>query len=232
MHQPGSESGRRVRLLEIEGRLDEYYGRPVWSPRYAPVDELVYTVLSQNTADVNTLRTFAALKARYPTWSAVRDAPVAEVIAAISLGGLAATKGPRIRQILSLLSRRSGAPDLGEPDLSELTDMSDAQALSYLQAMPGVGPKTAACVLMFALGRPVMPVDTHVYRVARRLGLLAPKVSVDRAHQVLTELAGVDNVYAVHVNFVTHGRRLCHARRPECGGCPLRDLCPSAVRFM
>lgn len=231
MHQPGSERGRRVRLLEIEGRLDEYYGRPIWSPRYAPVDELVYTVLSQNTADVNTGRTFAALKARYPSWSAVRDAPAAEVVAAISLGGLAATKGPRIQQILRLLSRHSGASDLGEPYLGELADMSDAQALSYLQAMPGVGPKTAACVLMFALGRPVMPVDTHVYRVAQRLALLAPKVSVDRAHQVLTGLAGADNVYAVHVNFVTHGRRLCHARRPECGGCPLRDLCPSGARF-
>jgi endonuclease III len=227
VRQPVSESGRRVRLLEIERRLDNYYGRPVWSARYAPVDELVYTVLSQNTADVNTGRTFAALTARYPTWSAVRDAPVEEVVAAISLGGLAATKGPRIQQILHLLSRRSGAPDL-----SELAAMSDAQALSYLQAMPGVGPKTAACVLMFALGRPVMPVDTHVYRVARRLGLLVPKVSVDQAHQVLTELAGADNVYAVHVNFVAHGRRLCHARRPECGRCPLRDLCPSAARFL
>jgi endonuclease III len=221
------ESGRqRIRLLDIEGRLDEYYGRPVWAPRYAPVDELVYTVLSQNTADVNTLRTFAALKARYPDWSATRDAPVEEVVATIGLGGLAATKGPRIQQILRTLSQRSGTPDL-----SELADMSDGQALSHLQAMPGVGPKTAACVLMFALDRPVMPVDTHVYRVARRLGLLAPEVNVARAHQVLTELAPADDVYAVHVNFVTHGRRICHARRPECGRCPLRDLCPSAARF-
>lgn len=220
-------SGEERLLHEVMRRLDEYYGRPVWAPRYAPVDELVFTVLSQNTADVNTARTFASLTRRLPTWSAVRDAPVQEVMAAISLGGLAATKGPRIQTILSALSRRTG-----EPDLSELDAMSDDEALRYLQEMPGVGPKTAACVLMFALGRPAMPVDTHVYRVARRLGLLGPQVTVEQAHQTLTRLAGAENVYAVHVNFVAHGRAICHARTPECGRCPLREVCPSAALFL
>ena len=180
-------------------------------------------MLSQNTADVNTARTFAALTARFPTWSAVRDAPLDEVVAAISLGGLAATKAPRIKQILAAISSRTG-----EPDLSELDGMDDGQALEYLQGLPGVGPKTAACVLMFALGRPAMPVDTHVYRVARRLGLLPPKATVEQAHRLLTELAGPQNVYPLHVNLVTHGRRVCHARRPNCSRCPLALICPSA----
>lgn len=210
-------------MLEL---LDAQYGRPQWEPRYAPVDELVYTVLSQNTADVNTARTFAALSARFPTWRAVRDAPVEEVVAAISLGGLATTKAPRIKQILAAISSRTG-----EPDLSELDEMDDGQALRYLQSLPGVGPKTAACVLMFALGRPAMPVDTHVYRLACRLGLLGPKTTVEQAHGLLTELAGPENVYSLHVDLVTHGRRVCHARRPECSRCPLAQICPSAYSF-
>jgi endonuclease III len=216
-------AGARAQIRRVVELLDGHYGRPRWEPRYAPVDELVYTVLSQNTADVNTARTFAALTARFPTWSAVRDAPVGEVMAAISLGGLAATKAPRIKRILTAISSRTG-----EPDLSELDGMDDGQALEYLQSLPGVGPKTAACVLMFALGRPAMPVDTHVYRVARRLGLVPPKATVEQAHRLLTEQAGPQNVYPLHVNLVTHGRRVCHARRPDCSRCPLALICPSA----
>jgi endonuclease-3 len=220
---PAAARAQIDRAVEL---LDAHYGRPQWEPRYAPVDELVYTVLSQNTADVNTARTFAALTARFPSWSAVRDAPVEDVVVAISLGGLATTKAPRIKQILAAISSRTG-----EPDLSELDEMNDGQALDYLQGLPGVGPKTAACVLMFALGRPAMPVDTHVYRVAGRLGLLASKATVEQAHRLLTELAGPRNVYPLHVNVVTHGRRVCHARRPECSRCPLADICPSAFSF-
>ena len=206
--------------------LDDFYGRPVLSPRYPPVDELVFTVLSQNTADVNTERTFAALKARFPTWSAARDAEVDQIERAIALGGLAHTKAPRIKKILKALS----AP-YSEPDLSVLDAMDDAAALAYLTGLPGVGPKTAACVLLFSLGRPVMPVDTHVHRVARRLGVLGAKVTAEQAHPLLTELAGPDDaaqIYAVHVDFVRHGRRICHARRPACDECPLAGMCPSA----
>ena len=206
--------------------LDDFYGRPVLSPRYPPVDELVFTVLSQNTADVNTERTFAALKARFPAWSAARDAGVDQIERAIALGGLAHTKAPRIKVILEALTALDSEPDLGVLDA-----MDDASALAYLTGLPGVGPKTAACVLLFSLGRPAMPVDTHVHRVARRLGIIAANVTADQAHPLLTELAGPDDaaqIYAVHVDFVRHGRRICHARRPACGECPLAGMCPSA----
>ena len=221
-----SSSSPRKRLRRAADLLDDRYGRPVLSPRYPPVDELVFTVLSQNTADVNTERTFASLKARFPEWTAARDAPAEEIEEAIALGGLAHTKAPRIKGILEALSERTGRPDLGELD-----DMTDAEAQAYLVALPGVGPKTAACVLLFALERPVMPVDTHVHRVARRLGIIGEKVTADQAHPLLTDLAGPDDaaqVYAVHVDFVRHGRRICHARRPVCGECPLAAMCPSA----
>lgn len=216
----------RQRLLEIVSVLDDTYGRPVLEPRLPPVDELIFTVLSQNTADVNTVRTFAALKERFPDWRAARDADVADIEAAISLGGLARTKAPRITAILQALSESGG-----EPDLALLDTMDDRAAVRYLTALPGVGPKTAACVLLFSLGRPVMPVDTHVYRVARRLGLIPAGMSVEQAHDVLTEMAGAPDarqVFAAHVGLVRHGRRICHARRPRCGECPLAPLCPSA----
>jgi len=216
----------RRQLRRAVAALDDAYGRPVLSPRYPPVDELVFTVLSQNTADVNTERTFAALKARFPDWSAARDASAEEIEEAIALGGLAHTKAPRLKRILEALSVPGGAPDLGV-----LGGMTDAEAQGYLVSLPGVGPKTAACVLLFSLGRPVMPVDTHVHRLARRLGIIDAKTTADQAHPLLTELAGADDpeqVYAAHVDFVRHGRRVCHARRPACGECPLAGFCPSA----
>jgi len=181
---------RRRRLRRVVRVLDDAYGRPVLTPRYPPVDELVYTILSQNTADVNTDRTFAALKAT-----------------------------------LQAASERTGAPDL-----SELDAMTDAEAQAHLTRLPGIGPKTAACVLLFALERPVMPVDTHVHRVARRLGLIEAKASAEQAHPDLTALAGpkAKDIYAAHVDLVRHGRRVCHARLPACGQCPVAGLCPSA----
>ena len=186
-------------------------------------------MLSQNTADVNTDRTYAELRRRFPTWSAVRDAPVAEIERAIALGGLSHVKAPRIAAILEALS-----PLGAEPDLAVLDELPDDEALAYLERLPGVGPKTAACVLLFALGRPAMPVDTHVYRVAGRLGLLAPGVGVVAAHDVLTAMAGPEpaDIYAAHVGLVRHGRRTCHARRPACERCPLNDICPSAAAFL
>jgi endonuclease-3 len=209
-------------------RLDQAYGRPVLAPRFPPVGELVYTVLSQNTADVNTDRTYAALRRRFATWSEVRDAPVAEVEKTIAPGGLSHVKAPRNGAILRALSEAGGEPDLGLLD-----GLSDGEALAHLQRLPGVGPKTAACVLLFSLGRPAMPVDTHVHRVAGRLGLLEPRLTADAAHGVLTALAGpaATDIYAAHVDLVRHGRRVCHARRPACEACPLNDLCPSAGSF-
>ena len=224
--RPVSPQSPEKRLRQAADILDAFYGRPVLSPRYPPVDELVFTVLSQNTADVNTERTFASLKARFPDWTSARDASADEIEEAIALGGLAHTKAPRIKRILEALSERTG-----RPDLTELDGMTDAAAVDYLVSLPGVGPKTAACVLLFALERPVMPVDTHVHRVARRLGIIGDKVTAEQAHPLLTQLAGPDDpvqVYAVHVDLVRHGRRICHARRPACGECPLAPLCPSA----
>jgi endonuclease III len=218
-----SAAARGARLRRVVAALDAFYGRPVWTPRYPPVDELVYTVLSQNTADVNTERTFASLKERFPDWVAVREADEGDVEDAIALGGLAHTKAPRIQRILAAISERSGAPDLGELD-----EMSDDEAVAWLVRLPGVGPKTAACVLMFALGRPVMPVDTHVHRLALRLDLIDASTTADQAHPLLTAMAGPAQVYAAHIHLVDHGRRICHARRPACGDCPLTAICPSA----
>lgn len=217
-----------VDISRVVAILDDVYGRPVWEPRYPPLDELIYTVLSQNTADVNTVRSFTALRERFGSWSAVRDADPEEIEATIKHGGLAHTKAPRIKAILEALDGCAPSAEGCEPDLAILEGMDDATAAEYLTSLPGVGPKTAACVLMFSLGRPVMPVDTHVHRVARRLGLIGPKVSAEAAHPILSELAGPENVYAVHVNMVLHGRRVCHARRPACGECALAGLCPSA----
>jgi endonuclease-3 len=224
---PRRRAWRRRRLARVVALLDDAYGRPLLTPRLPPVDELVYTVLSQNTADVNTDRTFAELRRRFPSWSAVRDAPVAAIEAAISLGGLAATKAPRIKAILTAISAPGEA---AEPDLGALEGLDDQAAAAWLEALPGVGPKTAACVLLFSLGRPVMPVDTHVHRLARRLGLIDDGVSAEQAHPLLTTLAGPEpaQIYAAHVDLVRHGRRVCHARRPRCGACVLAGLCPSA----
>lgn len=216
----------RRRLRRVVEILDDVYGRPLLEPRLPPVDELVFTVLSQNTADANTERAFAALRTRFPSWAQVRDADAAEIEAAIAPGGLAHTKAPRIKGMLAALS-----PDGGEPDLGVLNRLDDAEAVRFLTSLPGVGPKTAACVLLFSLGRPVMPVDTHVHRVARRLGLIPATMSAERAHHVLTQMAGPDcaaQVYAAHVDLVRHGRRICRARRPRCAECPLAGLCPSA----
>jgi endonuclease-3 len=214
-------------INEVIRILDDAYGRPVWEPRYSPLEELVYTVLSQNTADVNTVRSFTALRERFGSWAAVRDAPVEAIEETIAHGGLAHTKAPRIKVILEALEDRTG-DSAAEPSLAVIEPMADQEAIDYLTGLPGVGPKTAACVLMFSLGRPVIPVDTHVHRVARRLGLIPPKLSAEAAHPVLTEMAGPENVYALHVNLVLHGRRVCHARGPKCERCPLAGICPSA----
>ena len=225
---PGKGDGAQRRLARrVMSALDEAYGRPQWSPRYPPVDELVYTVLSQNTADVNTDRSFAELRRRFPTWEQVRDADPGDIAKAIAHGGLGQIKAPRIKAILAALSERTG-----RPDLSELDGMTDSAALDYLQSLPGVGPKTAACVLLFSLGRPAMPVDTHVHRVARRLGIIDRRVTAEQAHALLGALAGPDplDIYALHVDLVRHGRRICHARRPDCDRCPLAGFCPSAGR--
>lgn len=180
------------------------------------------TLLSQHTSDINTERAFASLRARFPTWEAVRMAPTMEVADAIRSGGLAAIKAPRLQAILnSVLAER------GALELDHLAALPLAEARQWLVDLDGVGPKTAACVLLFSLGRPAMPVDTHVHRVAQRLGLIGPGVSAEVAPALLEVGLGADRdrVYAFHVNLIAHGRTVCTARRPFCERCPLTECC-------
>ena len=204
-------------LIEI---LDDEYGRAPQRPSRAPVDELVLTLLSQHTSDHNSGHAMHRLLARYPSWLDVVAAPTAEVEEAIRPGGLAPTKAPRLQALLAEVDERTGF------DLSALEEMPLPEAKSWLRSLPGVGPKTAACVLLFALGRPALPVDTHVDRVARRLGLAPRKLSAERVHDLLEGMLEPDQVYAFHVDLIQHGRRTCHARAPECERCPLLERCP------
>jgi len=220
-----------ARIPEIIARLDEAYGLPEWRPHHDPTSELVLTILSQNTSDANSGRAFARLLAAFPTWDAVMDAPLPKLIEAIQPGGLAPTKAPRIQAALRDIRQRNGSFDLGF--LAELP-LEDARA--WLRSIHGVGPKTVACVLMFALGRPAMPVDTHVFRVAMRLGLIPERagraaMTAEKAHDLLEAAVAPEDFYAFHIGLIKHGRRTCAAQRPRCGGCVLVDLCPSAVKF-
>jgi endonuclease III len=213
----------RRRLRRIVDKLAAEYGRPVLRPHHAPIDELVLTVLSQNTNDRNRDVAYGRLRERFPSWDAVRDAPVEEIEEAIRPGGLAPTKAVRINQILEAI---------GDDDLAHLADDPLDEARAELVALPGVGRKTAACVLLFSFGRPDVPVDTHVYRVGGRLGLWPQKAPFDRAHDELLRLSGDSGefAYEAHVLLIRHGRRTCVARTPRCEECPLRRMCPEGKR--
>lgn len=206
---------------EIIARLSEVYGAPQWRPHWDPTSELVLTLLSQNTADRNSGRAFAALLSRYPDWQSVIDADTSELIDVIRPGGLALTKAPRIQALLREVFERRG-----NFDLTFLSTLPLDEAKTWLRSIVGVGPKTAACVLLFALGRPALPVDTHVHRVAVRLGLAPERMPVERAHEVLERMLQPDEVFPFHVSLIKHGRRTCYARRPACERCVLRDGCP------
>ena len=206
-------------------RLRSRYGPLQWRPHGDALTELVLTILSQHTNDANSGRAFAAMQQRYPTWDEVLAAEPAQLADSIRSGGLANQKAPRIQEVLARIRAWSGGWDLGF-----LQDLSLDEAKAWLRALPGVGPKTAACVLMFALGRPALPVDTHVYRVARRLGLIRAKVTADQAHSALEVQVPPEETYAFHIALIKHGRYTCTARNPNCGACPLNDVCPSAFR--
>jgi endonuclease-3 len=212
------ESIQRAR--RIHRRLLEAFGEPVWRNPLPPVDELVSTILSQNTNDLNRDRAFRLLRARFPTWEQVRDAPVEQVIEAIRPAGLANQKGPRIQQVL-----RSITEERGSLDLAFLADLPLEEARGWLMRFNGVGPKTAAIVLCFSLGRPAFPVDTHIYRVTGRIGLRPPRMSVEQAHPYLESLFAPESYYAAHLNLIRLGREICGARNPRCPICPIRDLC-------
>jgi endonuclease-3 len=221
---PESLAERQARARAINDVLTAYYGEPVPTPveeRRDPLSELIQVVLSQHTSDANSDRAFASLRARFPDWEAVRTAPVEAVAAAIRSGGLATLKAVRIQRLLNQILERTG-----HLDLEFLRQLPLSEARAFLRSLDGVGPKTAACVLLFSLGLPAMPVDTHVHRVARRLGLIAPRLSAEAAHDELERLVPAEDVYRFHINLIRHGRRICKAQRPRCGICPLRPLCP------
>ncbi len=208
------------RALKIHEKLLEAFGEPIWRNPLPPVDELVSTILSQNTNDANRDRAFHALRAKFATWEAVRDANAEEVVAAIRPAGLANQKGPRIQQVLRQITEERGSLDL-----SFLKDLPLEEARSWLTKFNGVGPKTAAIVLCFSLGRPAFPVDTHIYRVSGRIGLRPEAMTVEQAHPHLEALFPPETYYAAHLNLIRLGREVCHARKPKCPNCPIRKLC-------
>lgn len=212
---------RRAKIDVVLERLGERYDHPAWAgSRLDPVSELVVTILSQNTSDVNSHRAFVALRARYLSWEEVLEAPTDELTDVIRPGGLAPTKAPRIQHVLAeIIDAR------GSFDLDFLGSLPVAEARDWLVALPGIGRKTAAIVLLFCFGRPVLPVDTHVFRVAQRLGLLPPKTDVARSHDVLEDALEPPEMYPFHVELIRHGRDTCRAPRPICGLCPLTDVC-------
>ena len=208
------------RVIKIHETLLDFFGEPTWRNPLPPVDELVSTILSQNTNDLNRDRAFNALKMKFPAWEEVRDARTKDVIAAIRPAGLANQKGPRIQHVLQdIMDER------GSLDLSFLKDLPLEEARSWLTKFKGVGPKTAAIVLCFSLNRPAFPVDTHIYRVTGRIGLRPEKMTVEQAHPYLESLLPPETYYAAHLNLIRLGRDICHARKPDCPTCPIRKLC-------
>jgi endonuclease-3 len=208
------------RALKIHERLLEFYGEPIWRNPLPAIDELVSTILSQNTNDINRDRGFNAVRAKFGTWEEVRDAHPQDVIDAIRPAGLANQKGPRIQQVL-----RSITEERGNLDLSFLGDLPVEEARAWLTRFNGVGPKTAAIVLCFSLGKPAFPVDTHIYRVTGRIGLRPERMTVEQAHPHLESLFPPETYYAAHLNIIRLGREICQARRPRCEICPIVNLC-------
>jgi endonuclease-3 len=207
-------------IVAVQRLLRASQGPFVPKPQLPIIDEVVATVLSQHTSDINSERAFAQLKAAFPDWGEVLAAPVGQVADAIRCGGIAEQKARRIQQILAAIREREG-----RIDLSRLYDLDDAAVEDYLTSLPGVGPKTAACVLTFSMGRAGFPVDTHVHRVAARLGWIPPGISAEKAHRLHTPAVPPTIRYDLHVALIAHGRAVCKAQRPRCDACVLRDEC-------
>lgn len=221
-----------VHLTQVYEVLTAAYGTPRNEPDFDPLGGLIGTILSQHTSDINSDRAYGQLIAAFPNWEAVRDAPTYKVAEAIKCGGLATIKSVRIQDVLHTLTERQAADGhrgtLAEYLLHELKNRTPEEGWRYLRTYQGVGPKTAACVLMFNMDEPIMPVDTHVHRVSKRLGLIGPKVSADQAHEIFLKITPAEWVYPLHVQLIQHGRRVCHAQRPVCAHCPLAGICAYA----
>jgi endonuclease-3 len=217
---------RRLKPQEIIERLRTLYGQPDWRPHGDATAELVLTLLSQNTSDSNSGRAFSRLLQRFPDWQSVVEAPQLDVEDAIRPGGLAPTKAPRLQSMLAEVKNRTGGFDL-----AFLRDLPDDEARDWLRTLPAVGPKTAACVLLFGLGKPGLPVDTHVFRVSVRLGLVDEKLGPEKAQALLEQSVPPQDHFAFHILLIRHGRHLCTARNPQCPSCPLLAGCPYGLRL-
>jgi endonuclease-3 len=209
-----------ARAQEVHQRLIDFYGYPQWRNPLPPVDELVSTILSQNTNDLNRDKAFDALRERYPTWEQVRDADQQEVIDTIRVAGLANQKGPRIQQVLRQITEMRG-----KLDISFLKEYRPEEARDWLMQFKGVGLKTATIVLQFSLDMPAFPVDTHIHRITGRLGLRPEKMNADKTHAHMEALLPPEAYYPAHLNIIRLGREICQARKPRCGECPLQELC-------
>lgn len=208
------------RVRWVEERLAREYGRPVWGGPGDPLEDLILTILSQNTSDTNRDAAWRRLKERFPGWGDVLAADEAEVEEAIRPAGLSRQKAPRILAVLEDVRRR-----FGRLSLDDLEGWPSDRVKEYLTAYPGVGPKTAACVLMFAMGRPVMPVDTHVYRVSTRLAFVREGASFEEAHETMERITPPELVYPLHIEMIRHGRSRCRPTNPKCDGCPVQAEC-------
>ena len=218
-------------LLTIYERLEEAYGEPHLVPDGDPLGGLVGTILSQSTSDINSRRAYHDLREAIPSWETVRDMHAEQLAETIKRGGLSNIKAARIQSALRALSAvlptTAADEDLDARFQRWIATLPVADARLKLQQLPGVGPKTAACVLLFSLGLPSMPVDTHVYRVSQRLGLFPARTNLARAHAAYDQATPEALVYPLHVLLITHGRRTCRAQHPRCTGCPLLDICPT-----
>jgi len=209
------------RVKDILRLIRKSYGKNLRPLRATPpIDELIRTILSQNTSDSNSLAAFAVLKRNFKSWERLLDTDTAKLSRMIKHAGLANIKSKRIKEVLSEIRRREGALSL-----RSLKSMDTREALDYLKSLKGVGSKTAACVLLFSFAKPVMPVDTHIYRVARRLGLISEESSIEEAHQLLSDAVPKDLIYDFHLGIIEHGRKTCKAQNPRCGVCLLYSLC-------
>ena len=209
-------------IEEVIDLLEQEYGSRQWESDSDPIDVLIETILSQNTSDANSGRAFASLKASFDTWNAVAIAPAERIAEAIRSGGLSRIKAVRIKQVLGQIEQEQG-----HISLDSLKSMNMSEAEAYLIRLPGVGHKTARCVLLFSLAKPSLPVDTHIFRVSKRLGLIDSKASAEKAHSLLQDQTPPSKVYQFHVHMIEHGRRICHARQPRCNICILKSICPS-----
>jgi len=217
--KPADPSKKRL-ALQVHRRLLKAYGEPTWRNPLPPVDELVSTILSQNTNDLNRDRAFNLLRERFPTWEGVRDAHQDDVIDAIRIAGISNQKGPRIQAALRAITE-----ERGQIELDFLREMPPEEVHDWLVSIKGVGPKTAAIVMQFSLNMQAFPVDTHIHRISGRLGLRPEKAGREKTHQILADLLPPETYYPVHLNLIQHGRQVCKASRPLCEQCNMTDLC-------